>query len=38
MKGQVAIPESSEELEELLHDDGRMSELAGSPELLAEFT
>ena len=38
MKGQVAIPESSEELEELLHDDGRMSEVAGSPELLAEFT
>ena len=38
MKGQVAIPESSEELEELLHDDGRMGEVAGSPELLAEFT
>jgi HK97 family phage major capsid protein len=38
VKGQVAIPESSEELEELLHDDGRMGEVAGSPELLAEFT
>jgi HK97 family phage major capsid protein len=38
MKGQVAIPESSEELEELLHDDSRMGDVAGSPELLAEFT
>lgn len=38
MKGQVAIPESSEELEELLNDNGRMGEVAGSPELLAEFT
>lgn len=38
MKGQVKIPESSEELEELLNDDGRMSDVSGSPELLAEFT
>ncbi|HEY5396201.1 MAG TPA: phage major capsid protein [Trebonia sp.] len=37
MKGQVAIPESSEELEELLHDDGRMGEIHDSGQL-AEFT
>lgn len=37
MKGQVAIPESSEQLEELLNDDGRMAEIHTAGQL-PEFT
>ena len=38
MKGQVAIPESSEELEELLNDNGRFAAIAADPDDLGEFT
>jgi HK97 family phage major capsid protein len=33
MKGQVAIPETAEELEELLNDDGRMGEIFAAGQL-----
>jgi HK97 family phage major capsid protein len=37
MKGQVAIPETSEELEEALHDDGRMTEILAAGQF-GDFT
>jgi len=37
MKGQTAIPDTSEQLEEMLHDDGRMNDILANGQW-AEFT